>query len=93
MIQAVSPKFSFKYASAKIDIYHADKNQGLPYHSHIYSHAVACCSGSCILRLRNKVVIIDKNSQPVNLPANVYHEIEAIEDGSVFVNIFEESKY
>jgi len=34
-----------------------------------------------------------KYSQPLNLPANEWHEIEALEDETVFVNIFAENKY
>jgi hypothetical protein len=29
-----------------------------------------------------------KNTQPVNLVADEWHEIEALEDGTVFVNVF-----
>ena len=29
-----------------------------------------------------------KDTQPVNLVANEWHEIEALEDGTVFVNVF-----
>lgn len=31
-----------------------------------------------------------KDTQPVNLRANEWHEIEALEDGTVFVNVFAE---
>jgi hypothetical protein len=34
-----------------------------------------------------------KDTQPVNLPAYEWHEIEALEDGTVFVNVFSEGKY
>jgi len=33
------------------------------------------------------------NTQPVNLTANEWHEIEALEDVTVFVNVFAEGKY
>jgi hypothetical protein len=33
-----------------------------------------------------------KDTQPVNLVAGKWHEIEALEDGTVFVNVFAESK-
>ena len=36
---------------------------------------------------------MDKNTQPINLLAPDWHEIEALEDGTVFVNIFAEGKY
>ena len=36
---------------------------------------------------------MNKDTQPVDLPANEWHEIEALEDGTVFVNIVAEAQY
>ena len=93
MITNIAPAHSFTYASAQVNVYHADKGEGLPKHEHIYSHATVCHSGKCLVSLESRSYVIDKNSQPLNLPANEWHEIKALEDGTVFVNIFEESKY
>jgi hypothetical protein len=48
-------------------------------------------AGSCKLTQDNKSIITNKDSTPINLLAGHYHEIEALEDGTVFVNIFAES--
>ena len=93
MITNIAPAHSFAYASAQVNVYHANKSDGLPKHEHIYSHATVCHSGKCLVSLEGRSYVIDKNSQPLNLPANEWHEIKALEDGTVFVNIFEESKY
>ena len=93
MVQTVSPRHSFTYDGAQLNVYHADQGQGLASHSHAYSHATVCHSGSCDVRLEGRNYIIDKNSQPLNLPAGEWHEIEALEDGTVFVNVFAEGKY
>lgn len=37
--------------------------------------------------------MMTKDTQPVNLVADGWHEIEALEDGTVFVNVFAEGKY
>jgi quercetin dioxygenase-like cupin family protein len=89
----VAPKHSFTYDGARINVFHADKGQGLPSHSHAYSHATMCNSGSCLVSLEGRNYTIDKNSQPLNLPAAEWHEIEALENGTVFVNVFAEGKY
>ena len=89
---AVAPKHSFAYDGAQLNVYHADKGEGLPRHSHFYSHATMCNSGSCLISLEGRSYTIDKNFQPLNLPANEWHEIEALEDGTVFVNVFSEGK-
>jgi quercetin dioxygenase-like cupin family protein len=89
---AVAPKHLFVYDGARINVYHADKGQGLPKHSHAYSHATMCNAGSCLISLEGRSYTMDKNSKPLNLPANEWHEIKALEDGTVFVNVFAEGK-
>ena len=88
----ISPKHSFTYDSAQVNVYHANKGQGLPSHQHIYCHATICHNGSCLISLEGRSYTVDKNSKPLNLPANEWHEIEALEDNTVFVNIFAEGK-
>jgi quercetin dioxygenase-like cupin family protein len=83
----------FAYEGTQLNVYHADKGQGLPKHEHIYPHATMCNAGSCLVRLEGRSYTINKNSQPLDLPANEWHEIEALEDGTVFINVFAEGKY
>jgi dTDP-4-dehydrorhamnose 3,5-epimerase-like enzyme len=42
--------------------------------------------------VEGKELVMTKNTQPVNLPGGKWHEIEALEDGTVFVNVFAENK-
>jgi quercetin dioxygenase-like cupin family protein len=78
------------YAGVRIQIYHADKKEGLPRHQHEYDHATFCTSGKCVVRHRGGEFFVDKNTQPINLLAPNWHEIEAVEDNTVFVNVFAE---
>ena len=87
MTHEINPAHSLGYAGARLNIYHADKGQGLPRHEHTYKHATFCSAGSCIVSLEGRSYTINKNSQPLELPANQWHEIEALEDGTVFTNI------
>ena len=84
----LAPKHSFTYDGAQINVYHANKGEGLEKHDHSYSHATMCNAGSCLVSLEGRSHTIDKNSKPLNLPADEWHEIEALEDGTVFVNVF-----
>jgi len=93
MTTTVTPKHSFTYDGAQINVYHANKGEGLSKHEHIYSHATMCNAGSCLVSLEGRSYTINKNSQPLNLPANEWHEIEALENETVFVNVFAEGKY
>ena len=92
-MKQVQPRHSFTYDGATVNIYHADRGEGLPMHSHAYSHATFCTAGSCVVRKENKEVVFTKHTRPANLVAGEPHEIEALEDGTVFINIFAEGKY
>ena len=92
MTVAITPAHSFTYDGAVMNIYHADKGQGLPRHEHIYAHATFCAAGSCVVRKKGRELVMTKATQPVNLVADEWHEIEALEDGTVFVNVFAEGK-
>ena len=92
MTSLISPTHSFTYDGTQVNVYHANKGQGLTKHEHNYSHATMCNSGSCLVSLEGRSYTINKDSQPLNLPAGEWHEIEALEDGTVFVNVFAEGK-
>ena len=93
MVINVPPKHTFTYDGATVNVYHANKGQGIPINSHAYSHATTCMNGSCKYTCDGVELIADKNTQPINLLAGSHHEIEALVDGTVFVNVFAEGKY
>jgi quercetin dioxygenase-like cupin family protein len=88
----VSPRHSLTYDGAILNIFHANAGEGLPQHSHAYAHATCCHAGSVIIRKEGRSLTMTKDTQPVNLTAGEWHEIEALEDGTVFVNVFSEAK-
>ena len=92
MTVAVGPRHVFTYDGAILNIFHANRGEGLPRHEHNYAHASFCTAGKCVVRKENKQLIMDKTTTPVNLLENEWHEIEALEDGTVFVNVFAEYK-
>lgn len=95
MAEIPLPKLVHKltYDGATLNIFHAKKGQGLAKHHHDFSHATFCCAGSVVVRKEGKEVVVDKHSKPLNLLALEWHEIEALEDETVFVNMFAEGKY
>jgi quercetin dioxygenase-like cupin family protein len=93
MTISVIPAHQVTYDGATMNVYHANKGEGLPRHEHIYAHLTVCHSGSCVIRKEGIEKVIDKYTQPINLKANEWHEIEALEDETVFVNVFAEGKY
>ena len=93
MTQHINPRFSVTYDGASLNVYHANNGDGLPRHQHIYAHLVMVHAGSCLVTKEGKSLTMTKDTQPVNLVANEWHEIEALEDSTVFVNVFAEGKY
>lgn len=89
----VLEKHTFIYEGTRNNVFHVNKGEGIPKHSHVYSHATICHNGSIAIRKEGKEVIATKDSGAFNLLANEWHEIEALEDNTVFVNIFAEGKY
>lgn len=71
-----------------LNVYHVNKGEGLPKHEHVYSHLTMCHAGSIKVSNVNRSLIMTKDTQPVNLIANQWHEIEVLEDDTVFVNVF-----
>lgn len=92
MTKHIAPQHTFVYETTQNNVYHANKGEGLPRHQHIYSHATICHNGSIAIRKEGKEVIATKDSGAFNLLANEWHEIEALENNTVFVNIFAEGK-
>ena len=93
MILNILPKFSVVQDSTILNIFHAKKGEGLKRHEHRYSHLTICSSGCLVIRKENKELIMTKDTQPVNLVADEWHEIESLEDGTVFINVFAEGQY
>lgn len=86
-------RFDIVQDGTTLRVYHANKGEMLPRHTHPYSHLTMCHAGKCVVRKEGRELVMDKNTQPVNLVGNEWHEIEALEDGTVFVNVFAEGKY
>lgn len=89
----LAPKHVVTYDGATLNIYHGNTGEGLPRHEHVYSHLTMCHAGSCKVSNERTSIVMTKDTQPVNLVAGEWHEIEALEDGTVFVNVFAEGKY
>ena len=93
MTKPVTSIRTFVYDGMQISIHYANKGEGLPKHEHGYQHGTFCCAGSLIVRKEGIEKILTKESTPVNLKEKEWHELEAAEDGTVFINVFAEGKY
>jgi quercetin dioxygenase-like cupin family protein len=85
----LEPKFQYRVANIDHMIYHGDPGTGLPRHTHMYSHVTVCHQGSCCIRKQGRELVINNSHPPINLVAGEWHEIEVLEPGTVFENVFE----
>lgn len=88
MTKPINPSHRVKIQNSEANIFIANKGEGLPQHDHEYGHITYCASGSLIVKKQNVRVLITKESTPVYLIPNEWHELEAAEDGTVFINLF-----
>ena len=90
---SITPRFIVTQNETTLNVFHTDKGEGIERHQHRYSHLTMCYAGKCIVRKEGRELVMTKDTQPVNLMANEWHEIEALEDGTVFVNVFAKTNF
>ena len=78
---------SFNYKGIRISNFLANKGEGLPKHEHTYSHGFMCVAGSCVIRKENLELTLTPSDSAIVLAANEWHEIEALEDNTIFINM------
>ena len=91
-VKQISPHYVFQYNGITFSYYKGDKGEGLPRHEHLVSHLTFVASGKTCVRKENIYREMIAGDQPLNLKEIEWHEIEALEDNTVFVNIFSDSK-
>jgi len=79
---------TFDYENIRVAVHHANVGEGLPKHEHTFAHLTVCVQGKLVVRKEGKESERTKNDSPFILPAKEWHEIEALEDGTVFINMF-----
>lgn len=89
----VSPVHSFSIEGTSHNVYHVNAGEGLPEHQHEYAHATVCHAGKLAVRKENFYREMTKESKPIMLKENEWHELEALENNTVFENIFKDGTY
>ena len=86
--KAATYRFKYDETNADFGVWHVNIGEGLKKHENTYNHAVAVTNGKAIVRKENVELVMDKETPPVILKANEWHEIEALEDNTTFINIY-----
>lgn len=87
---ALEPVHSIAFAGVRLNLYHANAGEGLPRHEHDYPHLTMCLAGSCAVRKDGKQVVLMPHKKPLYLAHLEWHEIEALEGGTIFQNVYAE---
>ena len=88
-----NPRFFFAVENCIINTFHIDKaGEGHPKHMHDYNHVTQVHAGRLLVTTAKTSFEMDKDTKPILFPANEWHELEALEDGTVFCNIFAAGK-
>jgi quercetin dioxygenase-like cupin family protein len=92
-MKGCTTKFIFDYGNVTTSIFHVDAGAGHATHSHPFDHAVFVSRGSLRIKKEGYDKVHTPDDEPVNLRAKEPHSLEAMEDGTIFVNMFEKGKY
>jgi quercetin dioxygenase-like cupin family protein len=86
-MKIVDLNYVFKYNEVSFSYYKGNKNEGLPKHQHEFSHLTFVTSGKICIRKENVYREMFAGDKPLNLIENEWHEIEILEDNTVFINV------
>ncbi len=64
------------------------RGESLPRHQHDVDHLTIIAAGRVIARTDERAIECGPADHPILFRANRAHEIEALEDGTVFINVF-----
>ena len=84
----IPPTYTFLYDKVRFSVYHANVGEGLPRHEHTFAHLTMCVAGQAAIRKENLYKEMDKDTTPVILKESEWHEVEALVDNTVFINVF-----
>lgn len=87
------PRFAFIVDGCTINTFHIEKaGEGHPKHEHDYDHVTQVHVGRLLVTMAHTTFEMTKDTKPIRFPANEWHELEALEDGTIFCNVFAAGK-
>jgi mannose-6-phosphate isomerase class I len=86
----VSATYKYLFNNVQFYRYQVNLAEGLERYSHDDPHMIICLAGQIVIRgqYMQADVTLDPLQTPIILNANSWHEIEALENSSCFLQIF-----
>lgn len=80
------------YAGALVTVYRLDAGERIPRHRHAVNHSTSVLEGKTVARIFDDRpdTLMEPHSPLLDLPAGIDHEIEAVHDGTIVVNVIKE---
>jgi quercetin dioxygenase-like cupin family protein len=78
------------YGGVTATVYVMNKGEKIPRHQHSFAHTTAVAAGKSEVEIYDSLstrFTMETGDNPWELPANIDHEIRALEDGTVVVNM------
>lgn len=72
----------------RIDRYTFSHGEGLPIHQHDEDHLTVVATGRIVARTDTRTLEVGPTDKPILFRAGRAHEIKALEDGTIVLNIF-----
>lgn len=88
MIVNLQPIHNYALNGCSLNFFSGNTGEGLPLHEHTFAHLTYCSAGSMLVRVAGSEQVMTKNTKPVELPANIPHEIEILESNTSFINVY-----
>ncbi len=88
MVLAKDVEYTYSFGNVNVFNYFVNKGYGLPGHEHKAEHTIDVLSGSMLVTIGGKKHILNKSTNSITLPANVFHEAVALEDNTIFNSLF-----
>jgi len=79
--------YNYWFGDVTIYAYLANLAEGLAMHNHEYKHLVICATGKIQVKDGDNILELVSTDRPYELVAQQNHEITALEDGTVFINV------
>jgi quercetin dioxygenase-like cupin family protein len=86
MTFSIAPTTRYVYSGVNSAIYMADTGQGLLRHEHTFAHTTVCIQGKMVVRKEDKEIELTPLDSPLLLTAHEWHEVEALEPNTIFMN-------
>ena len=78
----------FSAMGMRIDRYTFARGEGLPRHQHDEDHLTIVATGRIVARTDARSLEVGPTDKPILFRAGRAHEINALEDGTIVLNIF-----